>query len=448
MNLLTLIQNQLVSIQEADSDNLFKKLIDSEFKGKKSKTSEFVNNLIKRYGFCWDPLAEIGYLSFKPYASFMVEAVKLHLWKQVQSFCFDNNIPLQRISGGDLYSMNSDLMKEHVMLAEQVGMYGEGLLAVSGNQVLRFSGCSNKLSLLKKSRFDDATLPFGIFEISNSYRYENELDIDYLMRVRKFCLPELHIVNKNLHNGLEMMLKGHSWIDHSLKSHDFDYIMLISTTKKFVENNMWFIEKLCFNCNHPPVINIAETDTCENGIVFDVEYKAQMHNGMLLEIGTLQIDEGNTGFSYGIRYNDDPVCTIHAVFFASSVERTIYSYFDRITTKDGNNTLPNWLSPVHCRIIPDHIYNLQNAEKIAKKLLNVFRVEIDDRSIDMRQKIEDAVALNIPYIIKSNDNISLYEKTSHDFIPWDMNNLLDQKPDDSFVLGQFSPIKLSKRVIF
>ncbi len=42
-------------------------------------------------------------------------------------------------------------------------MYGDGLLKVTGNHILRFSGCSNKLSLLKQVNFDNKTLPFGIF---------------------------------------------------------------------------------------------------------------------------------------------------------------------------------------------------------------------------------------------------------------------------------------------
>lgn len=41
-------------------------------------------------------------------------------------------------------------MKRHKMLAEQVGMYGDGLLQVTDNQILRFSGCTNKLAIIQQ----------------------------------------------------------------------------------------------------------------------------------------------------------------------------------------------------------------------------------------------------------------------------------------------------------
>ena len=447
-NLYTFSQGELVPVASIERDALSEELIRSEFDGKATKMSDAANRLIRNYGFGWDPLSVPGYLTFKPYAAFMVEAVKLRFWRQVQAFCRENDIPLQRIAGGDLYSLDSALMKNHVRLAEEVGMYGEGLLSVSGNQILRFSGCSNKLSLLKQQSIDDAVFPFGIFEISNSYRFEKEEQIEYLSRNRKFHLPELHIVNENLSDGLNMLLKGHDSIDRSMKEHALPYVMLFSTTRKFVHENKWFFERLCDGCAHVPVIHIADGDTCENGIVFDVEYKARMQNGSLLEIATLQIDEGNTGFAYGIQARGKPVVTIHAVFFASSVERTIYTYLDRAAAQNGE-TLPAWLAPVHCRLLPENDENFGCAEDLLKKLLARYRVELDDRAIPFRNKLRDALALRISHIIRvgEGDVLSRYDETIGGFRPLDQEMLLSAAPDESFVLGQFSPVRLSRRIL-
>lgn len=131
-------------------------------------------------------LSKPGYLAFRPYAAFMEEATKWFVWKNVQKFCLNNEIPLNRIAGGSLYALENPLMKRYKQLAETVGMYGNGLLEVTDNQILRFSGCANKLSLLKQVNLDDKMLPFGIFEISNSYRYEKEEELDYLVRNRSF----------------------------------------------------------------------------------------------------------------------------------------------------------------------------------------------------------------------------------------------------------------------
>ena len=140
-------------------------------------------------------------------------------------------------------------------------MYGDGLLKVTGNHILRFSGCSNKLSLLKQVNFDNKTLPFGIFEISDSYRYEQEEKLNLLVRNRLFHLPELHIVYENLNQGLKMLLKGHEQMQLDMKENNMEFIMLFSTTKKFIKENEEFIEEICKDCKHYTIKNIAEADT-------------------------------------------------------------------------------------------------------------------------------------------------------------------------------------------
>lgn len=447
MDLYTFSQGKLVSLENAGEDLLTNELIGSEFGGKSRKMSASTCQLIRKYGFEWDPLAIAGHLTFKPYAAFMVEAVKLRLWSQAQAFCLENDIPVQRISGGDLYSLDSELMKRHVQLAEEVGMYGDGLLKVSGNQILRFSGCSNKLSLLKQQDLDDAVFPFGIFELSNSYRFEKEGELEYLSRNRKFHLPELHIVNEKLCDGLELLLKGHAFIDRSMKAHGLSYVMLLSTTRKFVAENNAFLEKLCDGCEHIPVINLTDADTCENGIVFDVEYKAAMRNGALLEIATLQIDEGNTGFAYGIQSKGKPLVTIHAVFFASSVERTIYTYLDQAAEERDGGTLPSWLAPIQCRLIPENDERLEDAEAVLEKLIGICRVELDDRAIPFSIKLRDSLDLRIPCVVQVGDELSRYDEEINGFSSLEMDQLLAKHADESHVLGQFSPARLSRRIL-
>lgn len=446
-NLYTYFQGRIVPLESTEGDLLTKELIRTEFDGKATKTASSTEQLIRDYGFGWDPLSIPGYLTFKPYAAFMVEAVKLRLWKQAQTFCFENDIPLHRIVGGDLYSLDSELMKKHVQLAEEVGMYGDALLTVSGNQVLRFSGCSNKLSLLRQQCLDGAEFPFGIFELSNSYRFESDEAIEYLSRNRKFHLPELHIVNKKLLDGLNLLLRGHDFIDQSMKKHRLSYVMLLSTTRKFVTENMWFFERLCDGCAHIPVIDISDGDNCENGIIFDVEYKASMQNGALLEIATLQIDEGNTGFAYGIQANGKPVVTIHAVFFASSVERTIYTYLDIAAGQNHEGVLPAWLAPIHYRILPETDAYMEKAEKVLKKLLASSRAEFDDRPLPFGNKLRDGLEMKIPCIIRVGNTLSRYDESINGFRALQLEQLLSGTPDESFVLGQFSPAKLSRRVL-
>lgn len=441
--LYTYIDKKIVPISECSKDEYMQELLDTEFGGKECPVSEKTEELIKRYGFSWDPLSIPGYLTFKPYATFMEEATKQHVWELVKGFCDRNNLPLHRISGGDLYSLDNELMKKHVQLAEKVGMYGDGLLKVTGNHILRFSGCSNKLSLLKQVNFDNKTLPFGIFEISDSYRYEQEEKLNLLVRNRLFHLPELHIVNENLNQGLKMLLKGHEQMQLDMKENNMEFIMLFSTTKKFIKENEEFIAEICKDCKYYPIINIAEDDTCENGIVFDVEYKARMKNGTLVEIGTFQIDEGTTDFAYNITYRNKPVTTVHAVFYASSIERTIFTYCDNAANSE--EMMPNWLVPVQFRIIPT---NIENAIKLGKQLEMQYRVEVDDRDINEKNKLEDALSLKVPYIIRIGQSIEIYNYNTKEFEIADIEDLTDTSTKDNMnIFNQYSPLLLSQRII-
>lgn len=434
---------EIIPINEAEKDWALKELYAVEFRNEHREVSDKTKQLIERMGFRWDPLSDLGYLTFQPYAAFMEEATKEYIWNNVQQFCSNNDIPLHRIAGGDLYSLDNPLISRHVQLAENVGMYGNDLLRVSGNKVLRFSGCSNKLSLLKQVDFNDKTLPFGIFEISDSYRYEQDANISLLARNRFFHLPELHIINKDIKGGLDVILKGHQQMDKDMRKYHLDYIMLFTTTRRFFEENRRFINSICKDCKHPPVINITEEDTCENGIVFDVEYKAQMSNGSLLEIGTFQIDEGTTGFSYDIKYNEIPVVTVHAVFFASSIERTIFTFCDLATNKDR---LPEWLAPVQCRIIPIDDSFMGLSMSICNALSSQLRVEIDDREMQIQKKLEDAKLIKAQYILKIGKMTELYDYEKGLFTSISMANFYTTLPKELYYKNSFSPHVLSSNV--
>lgn len=443
--LYTYFTNEIISIDEVDLDDFMKELIDTEFGGKECPSSTETLDLIERYGFGWDPLSTSGYLTFRPYAAFMEEATKLRIWKMVRNFCKSHGFPVQRIAGGDLYSLDKPLMKNHVRLAEEVGMYGDGLLKVTANHILRFSGCSNKLSLLKHTNFENKTLPFGIFEISDSYRFEKEHQLDYLVRNRLFHLPELHIVNENLNNGLDMLLKCHQQMVADMKEHDLNFIMLFSTTRQFLEEHRDFIRKICDNCQHLPIINITEDNSCENGIVFDVEYKACMGNGSLVEIGTIQIDEGSTGFAYDITYHGRPITTVHAVFFASSIERTIYTYCDKAVKSDA--LLPIWLAPIQCRIIPENIDLVDRAVSLGELLMEHLRTEVDDRYVENDIKLRDAIAMKSSYIILAGDKLKLYDYSTTRYEPITINELLCLESGDAGTYNQFSPLCLTEKIL-
>lgn len=67
-------------------------------------------------------------------------------------------------------------------------------------------------------------------------------------------------------------------------------------------------------------------------------------------------------------------------FYASSIERTIFTYCDNAANSE--EMMPNWLVPVQFRIIPT---NIENAIKLGKQLEMQYRVEVDDRDINEKK---------------------------------------------------------------
>ena len=229
-----------------------------------------------------------------------------------------------------------------------------------------------------------------------------------------------------------------------MADHDLDFIMLFSTTQRFLNEHKDFIDALCNNLSHRPIINASEDDSCENGIVFDVEYKALMSNGSLVEIGTFQIDEGATGFAYDIRYNNKPVTTVHAVFFASSVERTIFTYCDK--TANSDYFLPDWLAPVQYRIIPASQEYCQRADEIGNRLLPYFRTEVDDTNSSFHDKFNNAKDMMIENIVRVGNNVELYNWNNDTFEVFRIESITENRKK-SFEINQFAPLRLSESVI-
>ena len=107
--------------------------------------------------------------------------------------------------------------------------------------------------------------------------------------------------------------------------------------------------------------------------------------------------------------------------------------------------MPNWLVPVQFRIIPT---NIENAIKLGKQLEMQYRVEVDDRDINEKKKLEDALSLKVPYIIRIGQSIEIYNYNTKEFEIADIEDLMDTSTKDNMnIFNQYSPLLLSQRII-
>ena len=395
-----------------DVPDIIASLIKEEFQEKylhDNRILSEIESIMNELGYEWDSLAEVGYPRFKPYAVTINEVLGKRIWRKVKLFGENSNIPIYRIEGGELYSLNNNDIKNHTILAEEVGMYGRTIYRVNAidNQILRFSACCNKLGIAQGFDIKRDNLPFGLFEISKSYRYEEENRLRIGERCRCFRLPELHILNDSIPSALSLIIEANEVIKGELYNLQYQYVVLCSVTSRFFKNNIGFIQKIACTNKYPMLIYLVPDDNemCENGVQFDIEYKALTSYGGFLEIATLQLDDGSTGFSYGIKYNDIgdgnyyPVCTIHAVFSAS-IERSAYVVAERAAynkKKNHHYYIPFELAPIQCRILLDKDANYRDIENRLIQLK--VRYDIDDRNINIEEKLSATDLKYIPYIV-------------------------------------------------
>jgi threonyl-tRNA synthetase len=141
--------------------------------------------------------------------------------------------------------------------------------------------------------------------------------------------------------------------------------------------------------------------------------------GRQWQTGTIQLDF-QLPQKFELKYTDKdgqektPV-VIHRVIYGS-LER-----FMGILIEQFAGAFPVWLSPVQVKIIPITDQQLEYAQKIEQTLKeNNIRVEIDDKSETMQNKIRTATGEKIPYMIiiggreAENNTISVRQRDGQD----------------------------------
>ena len=247
-------------------------------------------------------------------------------------------------------------------------------------------------------------MPFGTFEVADSYRLEKSGELLLCFRVRKLHMPDLHIYCKDLENAKEISLKIHKKIYEEIRKIGREYVSIYNITKKFFEENKSFLLKLLSIEKKPVLINFVPEGRFY--WVINVEYTIIDELNRPREIATFQIDIGNAK-RFGIYYIDEkgekvypPI--IHTALIGT-VERYLFALLDSASKKEAKGlkpSLPLWLSPIQVRIIPINQSYLSNALALAEKLKSaLIRVDIDDREDTVSKKVLLAEKEWIPYIL-------------------------------------------------
>ncbi len=361
-----------------------KEVFKKDGEGARSRVSDY----LRKFGFEWEGYSDPGHMRYNPHAAAILESVINYSWTVARSL----GIPVFRVRGTNMFDLSVRAVKEHAEL------FGDRLYEVDSEGsklVMRYAACHQQFAMLKEWILSYKDLPMGMFEVADSYRYEQRGELLLGFRLRRFHMPDMHILCKDLEEAMRLTLEIRDKIFEEAGKAGRDYVAIVNVAKGFLESSKDYLLELIRRDGKPSLI-VVYPDNIYYWVI-NIEYNIIDATGRPREIATFQIDIGNAE-RFGISYVDQdgaqkrPVI-IHTAIIGS-IERYIYMLFDTAAKmEDEGKTpyLPFWASPIQVRIIPVKKEHLEFAEKIYRAISERgFRVDIDDRGESLARKLRDA----------------------------------------------------------
>ena len=379
-------------------DAEFKSLVEKEAlkKGLTGGEPHFLD-YARRFGIEWESFADVGQMRFGPESNLIMDLLAEYAGQVIRRI----GIPILNVKGTNMFDVAVKPIKEHLQL------FGSRAYEVKVDErtfVLRYAACFQQFSMVKDWTLSYRTLPFGTFEVADSYRMEQSGELLLSFRLRKFLMPDLHIYLKSVAEAIRIGDKIHRTIYEEIRKLNREYVSLYNTTRSFFEANKDAFMELVKVEKKPILLNFVP-----EGLyywVLNVEYNIIDDLDRPREIGTFQIDVGNAK-RFGISYADEkgekqfPVIIHTAVI--GGLERYLFTLLDsavRLERLGRKPMLPVWIAPAQVRIIPvSQQFVKQGMELLGELEKAGIRADLDDRDDTMQSKVRDAELSWIPYTI-------------------------------------------------
>ncbi len=352
----------------------------------------------------YEPSSDPGNLRFYPKGKLIKSLLESHVRNSVAEYgAVEVETPI-------MYSTEHPSLKDYLerFPARQYSMAGK---RGKPDLFLRFSACFGQFLMSKDMSISYKNLPLKIFELASSFRREKRGELVGLRRLRKFTMPDMHTLCKDMGEALVEFKKQYELCIRVLDGIGFstrDYEVAIRFTREFYDDtaNKEFIEELVRIAGKP--VLIERWDQRFFYFVLKFEFNFVDALGKASALSTVQIDVENAE-RYGIKYVDangeekSPII-LHCSP-SGAIERCMYALLERAYLEKERGVLPMlplWLSPTQLRIIPVAERHLEYIEEILP-VLNGIRADVDDREETVSKKIRDAGREWIPYVAVVGD---------------------------------------------
>ena len=432
-------------------DELFKALIDQEVFKKPVKRGVAPHiNIMKKLKLAeYEPYTDSGHLTYLPKGALIMDLLAQRSQDVAMRY---GAMP---VKSSILYDLEVPAIKEHA------GLFGQRMYKVSPEKrsfVLRYAACFGQFSLLRRHHLSYKDLPLKLVEIADSYRYEQRGEVSGLARLRRFYMPDMHVLLRDIHEAKEEFKNIYNLIFDEAERYGWTYYSLYNLDPDFLREEWEYILSLLKIENKPILLHTVKPGKYYWRINIEFNYiDSQMKP---IETATIQIDVGNSK-RFGISYVDKdgnkkyPII-IHTAIHGS-LERFLYEFLEeahKMSLKGKKPMLPTWLSPTQLRLIPVTQEHVEKAIEIADDINSKgFRCDVDDRDLTVSKKVREAEREWIPYIIVLGDEEISKGKykvriRNHGVKEVDIVgiiSLLDEDVKDMPKAPLYYPIRLSRR---
>lgn len=274
---------------------------------------------------------------------------------------------------------------------------------------LKPMNCPHHHMIFDATQHSYRDLPLRLAEYGNCYRYESSGELFGLMRVRGFAQNDAHIycTEEQAVDEFVKVMKLHEYYYKTLGITDYHLELALrdpkNTDKYHGNEEMWTkAEKLMREAvkqvDIPMVEEIGSAAFYGPKIDFIIHSKI----GRGFAISTNQIDLF-MGERFGLKYTDKdgkektPVI-IHRAPLGS------HERFIGFLIEHYGGAFPTWLSPIQVKVLPISEKHLDYANGVLNELKESgIRVEIDERSETLGNKIRNAQNEKVPYMIIVGD---------------------------------------------
>ncbi|MBK5190370.1 MAG: threonine--tRNA ligase [Methanosarcinales archaeon] len=353
----------------------------------------------------YEPASDPGNLRFYPKGKLIKSLLEDYVRNSVAAYgAVEVETPI-------MYSAVHPSLKDYLerFPARQYSMLGKG---GKPDLFLRFAACFGQFLMSKEMSISYKNLPLKIFELAPSFRKEKRGELVGLRRLRKFTMPDMHTLCRDMDEALVEFEKQYEFCMRILADIGFspkNYEVALRFTREFYDDgaNKELIERLVGIAGKPVLIEMWDQRFFYFVLKFEFNFVDAL--GKASALSTVQIDVENAD-RYGITYTDADGARKSPIILhcspSGAIERCIYALLEKayLDMEEGvMPMLPLWLSPTQLRLIPVAERHLEYLEEILPELNGIMRVDVDDRDETVSKKIRDSGREWIPYVAVVGD---------------------------------------------